>query len=195
MQQGISIHAPIVGCDDYRRAVMKRTDNFNPRTHRGVRLSKMASHIELTLISIHAPIVGCDHCQTVQKIILILFQSTHPSWGATPPFGWLTPTSLISIHAPIVGCDSAELLYIVCYTIFQSTHPSWGATIFLCMSILFLKFQSTHPSWGATEDDEDEWDIEDISIHAPIVGCDKRRGRNDKRAIYFNPRTHRGVRL
>ena len=59
-------------------------------------------------------------------------------------------------------------------TKFQSTHPSWGATrppSEYC-SILF-RFQSTHPSWGATG-------FNGIGFY---------------RAIYFNPRTHRGVRL
>ena len=34
----------------------------------------------------------------------------------------------------------------------------------------------------------------DISIHAPIVGCDKRKKKKRGTEKYFNPRTHRGVR-
>ena len=56
----ISIHAPIVGCDKIVRA--KNT---------------------IRKISIHAPIVGCDALIGVMTPVLKLFQSTHPSWGAT----------------------------------------------------------------------------------------------------------------
>ena len=97
----ISIHAPIVGCD-FR--IIPRTaiiNGFNPRTHRGVRHGKDPHIKELLKISIHAPIVGCDpipysrrkttdisiHAPIVgcdlTRILYVLFQSTHPSWGAT----------------------------------------------------------------------------------------------------------------
>ena len=33
-------------------------------------------------------------------------------------------------------------------------------------------FQSTHPSWGATETPKRVAKMYEISIHAPIVGCD-----------------------
>ena len=56
----ISIHAPIVGCDVISSALQIKLKNFNPRTHRGVRQLLMAS-----------------------SLIQSLFQSTHPSWGAT----------------------------------------------------------------------------------------------------------------
>ena len=57
----ISIHAPIVGCDE-GYAVLERDSytDFNPRTHRGVRLLNTNRSYILNLISIHAPIVGCD---------------------------------------------------------------------------------------------------------------------------------------
>ena len=102
----ISIHAPIVGCDQLPKLLICEacqfqsthpswgatlfaathssvSSDFNPRTHRGVR--------------------------RLQKMILKLtqqeFQSTHPSWGATVVFVIEYLNVLISIHAPIVGCD------------------------------------------------------------------------------------------
>ena len=58
----ISIHAPIVGCDDAEALrVTADADNFNPRTHRGVR-----------------PVALVKSLFSPSK-----FQSTHPSWGAT----------------------------------------------------------------------------------------------------------------
>ena len=107
----------------------------------------------------------CHHC---------IFQSTHPSWGATLRFrfrfclspyfnprthrgvrrDWVFtyPRELcISIHAPIVGCDIMTK-YLCKYTKrFQSTHPSWGATVHMDETTPHIDvFQSTHPSWGAT---------------------------------------------
>ena len=106
----------------------------------------------IEIISIHAPIVGCD-CNNHHVITAImLFQSTHPSWGATqitlrmiqdvfdisihaPIVGCDLETLAlkealpsISIHAPIVGCDITNIHEYSNYNIFQSTHPSWGAT-------------------------------------------------------------------
>ena len=57
-------------------------------------------------ISIHAPIVGCDISYAGYKDDYSLFQSTHPSWGATFLLESIfLIVSKISIHAPIVGCD------------------------------------------------------------------------------------------
>ena len=56
----ISIHAPIVGCDNIAIAITDIAINFNPRTHRGVRRIKRFINSWLSRISIHAPIVGCD---------------------------------------------------------------------------------------------------------------------------------------
>ena len=56
----ISIHAPIVGCDILPILCTPVQFYFNPRTHRGVRQWHRQSHC-----------------------ILNIFQSTHPSWGAT----------------------------------------------------------------------------------------------------------------
>ena len=56
----ISIHAPLAGCDKVRTDFARRHQHFNPRTPRGVRL-KLPSYTER----------------------VELFQSTHPSRGAT----------------------------------------------------------------------------------------------------------------
>ena len=78
---------------------------FNPRTPCGVRRSSMLADMGSGKISIHAPRVGCDIGSTrngfwgvnfnprtpcgVRQVLLrdcpgrLLFQSTHPVWGAT----------------------------------------------------------------------------------------------------------------
>ena len=104
-------------------------DNFNPRTHRGVRHTTLPTKLEPASISIHAPIVGCDLKLSHSTCTNVVFQSTHPSWGATPHASHCFHSNhnfnprthrgvrrsnsfksnaqiLISIHAPIVGCDT-----------------------------------------------------------------------------------------
>ena len=104
--------------------------------------------------------------------MFLLFQSTHPSWGATRSN---------HIHEQYVQYFNPR-------THRGVRHNSWSTWV------SFFKFQSTHPSWGATS-----WTINDspqsiISIHAPIVGCDILDEINEIHMYNFNPRTHRGVR-
>ena len=125
----ISIHAPRVGCDKYLT--------------KSIQVPKG--------ISIHAPRVGCDFICSYLACPILLFQSTHPVWGATfhnSPKS--TSGALISIHAPRVGCDAGRG---------QGSGLQWG-------------FQSTHPVWGATNQGRRDPGHSPISIHAPRVGCD-----------------------
>ena len=108
LKKRISIHAPIVGCDDH----------------------PVSGGVAPSVISIHAPIVGCDPSEYLTTVLVQRFQSTHPSWGATffnivfcflirfqsthPSWGATMIIinninfSVISIHAPIVGCDGRQ---------------------------------------------------------------------------------------
>ena len=58
---GISIHAPLAGCDDAQRVIYRIKIN----------------------ISIHAPLAGCDEDDARAMTGLLVFQSTHPLRGAT----------------------------------------------------------------------------------------------------------------
>ena len=193
--EGISIHAPRVGCDWLR-------------TGSG----------PMQVISIHAPRVGCDESVIACRLDGIVFQSTHPVWGATfqetrrqgahqisihaprvgcdaapragpataDNFNPRTPCGVrrpkrapslrclwISIHAPRVGCDRNTVQVRVYNRKFQSTHPVWGATLQgKTNDILAAVFQSTHPVWGATPP----------GMPAMLWTCN------------FNPRTPCGVR-
>ena len=59
--------------------------DFNPRTPCGVRLGMAFCQPLPQLISIHAPRVGCDMESWQMVRLVIVFQSTHPVWGATAP--------------------------------------------------------------------------------------------------------------
>ena len=79
----ISIHAPRVGSDRGAALFLWCLRDFNPRSPCGER--------------------RVDISETVNGL---LFQSTLPVWGATPPKRKSLSLSLISIHAPRVGSDT-----------------------------------------------------------------------------------------
>ena len=169
----ISIHAPIVGCDH----------------------EEQITELQYQIISIHAPIVGCDKIR----------------------FGYSYDHITISIHAPIVGCDKKRIEVSASHKLFQSTHPSWGATMASASTTrnlsdfnprthrgvrptvitMFLGFNliSIHaPIVGCDRITLEYFKSRSISIHAPIVGCDEVLPRRLHHVKNFNPRTHRGVR-
>ena len=79
----ISIHAPNEGCDESDARAEAVRAYFNPRTQRGVRPAR-------------ARIAASS----------AIFQSTHPTRGATTRHGRRGKTAAISIHAPNEGCDA-----------------------------------------------------------------------------------------
>ena len=173
----ISIHAPLAGCDQYREVIQRALD-----------------------ISIHAPLAGCDAEQQERKTAKA-FQSTHPLRGATAQ-----------------GRRTYTLVYE-----FQSTHPLRGATVqctscrlddinfnprtpcgvrqfaYICRT-QDEKFQSTHPLRGATWLRKQRDAIQEISIHAPLAGCDyptrrfRLAGRTFQSTHPLRGATARGVR-
>ena len=80
--KGISIHAPLAGCDGYSH-----------KDYHKIR------------ISIHAPLAGCDTRLATTILGACLFQSTHPLRGATITKKQEGKNYGISIHAPLAGCD------------------------------------------------------------------------------------------
>ena len=79
---------------------------------------------------------------------------------------------VISIHAPLTGCDRHFVHATFDCLKFQSTHPSRGATPEICQFRIGQAFQSTHPSRGATDSATFRLNPNEISIHAPLTGCD-----------------------
>ena len=189
---------------------------FNPRTPRGVRPGQTATVGAAVCFNPRTPrgvrpylgeLVPCNDG----------FQSTHPSRGAT--FRAAKFERLIEFQSthPSRGATVAYR-FVDDRNGFQSTHPSRGAT---CSSgqrpagwrrfnprtprgvrheqywndRFERLFQSTHPSRGATRIRRLDVHINQVSIHAPLAGCDK-IGRGDTYSFQcFNPRTPRGVRL
>ena len=145
----ISIHAPRVGCDVVGYVKILPIQNFNPRTPGGVR-----------------PAIFQNSGET------ILFQSTHPGWGATEDkkqkqirrwnFNPRTPGGVRPAWAQWSSARSH----------FNPRTPGGVRRAF-----------SSVGSW-----------FSEISIHAPRVGCDIRPYGLARPSIHFNPRTPGGVR-
>ena len=148
----------------------------------------------------------------------MIFQSTHPGWGATLPASRrLRQPQNFNPRTP-GGVRPSSSNASMSSKKFQSTHPGWGATIILITTKRWLLlFQSTHPGWGATSETggvAGSWSIsihaprvgcdpiaipgyvqiDNISIHAPRVGCDLCAHSINNVPYYFNPRTPGGVR-
>ena len=164
-----------MGCDSNHCPRCLRCRNFNPRTPYGVRLVDCAP-----------PFAPSS------------FQSTHPVWGATYDFLCGTGISFyfnprtpygvrpklwqgfqrrkpISIHAPRMGCDAIMQLSIVLPLHFNPRTPYGVRPPVLNAVPTFDEFQSTHPVWGATRAERVYLHGQNISIHAPRMGCDARQ--------------------
>ena len=123
----ISIHAPLAGCDHSRRVISEPVD-----------------------ISIHAPLAGCDPIVMCFVLFWYIFQSTHPSRGATSNDATMRNSCEISIHAPLAGCDDEQ--EIIRMHILISIHAPLAGCDFcdVYAPCIWGSFQSTHPSRGAT---------------------------------------------
>ena len=117
-----------MGCDRITRLLTCECPCFNSRTPCGVRQLVLRSSLPSVHVSIHAPHVGRDCAISLDMRARLVFQFTHPVWGATPD--------------PQEGGGR--------FFKFQFTHPMWGATIsqrhIICHSLVSIHA----PQWGAT---------------------------------------------
>ena len=167
----ISIHAPLAGCDFYPHTRPLSGLHFNPRTPCGVR------HVTLP------PPVSC-----------LTFQSTHPLRGATTVPRKALWVRLISIHAPLAGCDHSARLTGRQPNNFNPRTPCGVRLDSKFQRFVLSDFNPRTPCGVRPEYKKKTDDMGNISIHAPLAGCDgnKTTGRTGKKN--FNPRTPCGVR-
>ena len=149
------------------------TADFNPRTHRGVRRQTGITIPKGYNYFNPRTHRGVRLTDTGVAVTSVQFQSTHPSWGATVRAlfsrEWINP--------------------------FQSTHPSWGATRYNTYhAVTWCNFNPRTHRGVRHASKVVDGTITDISIHAPIVGCDYSKSDWVDSLQNFNPRTHRGVR-
>ena len=191
----ISIHAPLTGCDCSRCGFPCIRLHFNPRTPHGVRREITIYKHKSRDISIHAPLTGCDQTGLLTGAENLIFQSTHPSRGATCSACLFTHRHFISIHAPLTGCDAQGFLHRYRKRYFNPRTPHGvrrGCT--WCYCHLSRHFNPRTPHGvrpGCVSYLTSDYGI---SIHAPLTGCDHRRKNRQPWQQNFNPRTPHGVR-
>ena len=125
--------------------------NFNSHTPHGVRPIGCPSSPIGNSISTHTPHTGCDPLPLRAKNLLLLFQLTHPTRGATtvsPPF--LLGVG-ISTHTPHTGCDAGVILRVIIKGFYFNSHTPHGVRRLRASSERGTpQFQLTHPTRGAT---------------------------------------------
>ena len=169
----ISIHAPLAGCDKHHLTPSLARKYFNPRTPCGVR--PMAQLMDCVAVYFN-PRTPCG----VRRHPLSPGGSTGRDFNPRTPCG-------VRLR---FGAAARKTIS------FQSTHPLRGATPSLTApGALKSGFQSTHPLRGATIVPRSGTGRMDISIHAPLAGCDVGQHGTAAASLYFNPRTPCGVRL
>ena len=150
---GISIHAPLAGCDQCTACTASAETNFNPRTPCGVRHGVAPGFHRGVAISIHAPLAGCDA----------------GGCGGRPPDRHFNPRTPCGVRPDFVEAAVSEC---------KNFNPRTPCGVRLCRRGDFLcllnfnprtpcgvrlgtritgfvqsRFQSTHPLRGATRKD------------------------------------------
>ena len=101
----VSIHAPRAGCDSSAPVLLACPLCFNSRTPCGVR-----------------------HEALVRPLVMLVFQFTHPVWGATYHYRRCQlGASRFNSRTPC-GVRLLTSIHSTHHTKFQFTHPVWGAT-------------------------------------------------------------------
>ena len=135
------------------------------------------------------------HKLYIVYMVATIFQSTHPLRDATKVAEIQQDVIFISIHAPLTGCDFKSIINDLATADFNPRTP-YGMRLERHSGHLNSPvFQSTHPLRDATGGGYTNLTILDISIHAPLTGCDGFTKRSMSKCAYFNPRTPYGMRL
>ena len=168
----ISIHAPLAGCDSVSWTEEYIGKDFNPRTPCGVRLATGEVYLQYEYFNPRTP------CGVRQQEFFAAYEQAH-----------------ISIHAPLAGCDRRSVYHHRVPHPFQSTHPLRGATQRRgVLRIHFRQYFNPRTPCGVRLGEDGVVAKVEISIHAPLAGCDAMRFISLDRFPHFNPRTPCGVR-
>ena len=153
----ISIHAPLAGCDCIRSSSAGFGSDFNPRTPCGVRLSQLRHEPgEYGFQSTH-PLRGATCGLDLHLDIRLHFNPRTPCGVRLTLFRINKTEKIISIHAPLAGCDGSAGR--------SSARRHW-ISIHAPLAGCDSAYESRH---------EEKYGI---SIHAPLAGCDSCRSNS-----------------
>ncbi len=148
----ISIHAAQEGCDPRQIFLMLSAANFNPRSPRGLRLSRF--------------------CGT-PKSLLLVFQSTQPKRAATRSSMLADGRSKNFNPRSPRGLRLFPSLFVIFILYFNPRSPRGLRRMVLIIIHPLIKFQSTQPKRAATAWQKERKFLQAISIHAAQEGCDR----------------------
>ena len=213
---GISIHAPLAGCDNSTDLTVVKYDGFQStrplrdatfcfrekfpiHLFQSTRPLRDATSINtfngsFRTISIHAPLAGCDDRLDLSMLAIIHFNPRAPC-GMRHKRPYFADLISISIHAPLAGCDLSTSMESSCEADFNPRAPCGmrrdrrrqsyvvhgdfnpRAPCGMRLDCLFQPdqnglFQSTRPLRDATTRAGEAYARAQISIHAPLAGCD-----------------------
>ena len=189
----ISIHAPLAGCDADEIA---EADGCTISIHAplaGCDILRLGLRFH-TKISIHAPLAGCDLSCCCFQVVAKHFNPRTPCGVRLMERRRLGFRISISIHAPLAGCDAGGCKGRSARGHFNPRTPCGVRPWLNSWPTYTAQFQSTHPLRGATWQVSVKCQINHISIHAPLAGCDRCTVRGARVRCDFNPRTPCGVR-
>ena len=147
---GISIHAPLAGCD---------------------LLSANLRGLPVVFQSMH-PLRGATSAIS-WLCTAAAFQSTHPLRGATCSRRYNTPARRISIHAPLAGCDRCAGLLRISHSSISIHAPLAGCDGNRARrTTWFCHFNPRTPCGVRHSCNCSCYVFDAISIHAPLAGCD-----------------------
>ena len=160
MPHSISIHAPLAGCDQLVPSSRHAVTHFNPRTPCGVRHGGIARVRAPGAISIHAPLAGCD-------------TSTCKRWRSNLHFNPRTPCG-VRLRAMRRAADGKSH--------FNPRTPC-GVRLLCAPSVYARVYFNPRTPCGVRLDHVEILPAAvDISIHAPLAGCDS---KNVQRKLHF----------
>ena len=145
----ISIHAPLAGCDETVYVDLSTMHNFNPRTPCGVRRVR----------------INRDDVDAI-------FQSTHPLRGATTYSERDALMQSISIHAPLAGCDISDTRRECKARNFNPRTPCGVRHLRVDNKVHDQHFNPRTPCGVRRLQSGGGRPAPQISIHAPLAGCD-----------------------
>ena len=190
----ISIHAPLAGCDEAERVPCCDHADFNPRTPCGVRrIFRMRSLRRSKDFNPRTP-CGVRPNTEMGGRRLYNFNPRTPCGVRLIGNGEGSSLRSISIHAPLAGCDLSAARLAGYSAHFNPRTPCGVRLTYGLFCGLEINFNPRTPCGVRLGLRRLKPTEVDISIHAPLAGCDRSSSRYHARRRHFNPRTPCGVR-
>ena len=161
-----------------------------------MRLILISLYSTFLQISIHAPLTGCDPMRAQWFLYVQIFQSTHPLRDATKNLNTVVETILDFNPRTPYGMRPQEYMAdkLGCHNfnprtpygmrrllrssnigsqVFQSTHPLRDATVSKILCAIRKWYFNPRTPYGMRHKRKIAKQVrEEISIHAPLTGCD-----------------------